>query len=46
VALQILGLTLVGANILRFNGVILSVVGNVPVDYEASVVISSILRIC
>jgi hypothetical protein len=33
-------------NILRFNGVIFSVVGNVPVDYEASVVTSSILRIC
>ena len=35
-----------GANILGFNGVVYSVVGDVPVDSEAPVVTSSISRIC
>ena len=34
------------ANILGFNGVVHSVVGDVPVDSEASVVTSSISKIC
>ena len=37
---------LMGANILRFSGVVHSVVGDVPVDREAPVVTSSISRIC
>ena len=35
-----------GANILGFNGVVHSIVGDVPVDSEAPVVTSSISRIC
>ena len=35
-----------GANILGFNGVVLSVVDDVPVDSEESMVNSSISRIC
>ena len=37
---------LIRANILRFNGVVHSVLGDVPVDSEAPVVTSSISRIC
>jgi len=36
----------VGANILGFNSVVHSVVGDVPVDSEAPVVTSLISRIC
>jgi len=35
-----------GANILGFNGIVHSVVGDVPVNSEAPVVTSSISRIC
>ena len=42
VAPQILVQLLVGADILGFNDVVLSVVGNVSVDNEAHVVTSSI----
>ena len=35
-----------GANILGFNGVVHSIVGDVPVDSKAPVVTSSISRIC
>jgi hypothetical protein len=42
---QVLGLTPVGANFLGFNGVVLLVVGDVPVDSETHVVTSSISRI-
>ena len=35
-----------GANILEFNRIVHSVVGDVSVDREASVVTSSISRIC
>jgi hypothetical protein len=34
----------VGANISTFNGVVLRVVGGVPIDSETSMVTSSILR--
>ena len=39
------GSTLLGANIL-FNGIVHSVVGDIPIDSEASVVTSSISKIC
>jgi hypothetical protein len=45
VALEVLGSIFYGANSLNFNGVVLSVVGDVPVDSEAAAVTSSILRI-
>ena len=45
VALQVLGLTPHGSEFYRINGFVLSVVGDVLVDNEALVVISSILRI-
>ena len=46
VAPKVLGSTPMGANIPGFNSVVLSVVGDVPVDSEAPVVTSSISRIC
>jgi hypothetical protein len=35
IAPEVLGLTLVGVNILRFNGSVLSVVGDIPIDSKA-----------
>ena len=35
-----------GANILGFNGVVLSMVGDAPVDSKKPTMISSILRVC
>jgi len=42
VALEVMGSTPVEANILGFNGFVLSVVSDVPVDSETLVMISSI----
>ena len=44
VAPLVLGSIFVGANILRFNGVVPSVAGNVTVNSEAPVVNSSVSR--
>lgn len=46
VAPQVLGSTLVGTNILRFNGVVLPMLGDIPVDSDAPMVILPISRIC
>lgn len=46
VAPQVLGSTLVGTNILRFNGVVLPMLGDIPVDSDAPMMILSISRIC
>ena len=40
VASQVLNLTLMGVNILKFNGVMISVVGDLFVDSEATIEVS------
>jgi hypothetical protein len=46
ITFRVLGLTPYGCEFLGFNGVVLSVVGDVSVDSEAPMVALSILRIC